>query len=148
MNPKQHNPAIAQWQKMVCQASDLAGYQLEESLEHYLVLTLDHFITQPQMGSQVLALDFLAHANLSGQEDIKIIRDIGDQCLILSGLFPERACKKNVSLHYMVGLGRQSYYILSNKKSQLNFDHELFNQLSLHFPCLMDTLYHMRLLEY
>lgn len=135
----------AQWYSLVCDAGSLAGHRLEEDVESYLVLTLDHFTTEIKLASTVLALDFLASINMPNQADAMKLREVGDQCLILSGLFPERALRKHVSLDYFIELGKGAYHSISHQESH-PYDPELFYQLSLNFVGLMDILHHMRLL--
>ncbi len=139
--------AQAQWYSLVYDARRLAGLQLKESIESYLVLTLDHFTTEIKLASTILALEFLSTVNIHTQSSAMKLRDLGDHCLILSGLFPERALRKHVSLDYFINLGKGAYHSISHQEKSHPFDPELFYQLSLHFVGLMDILHHMRLLK-
>lgn len=135
---------IAEWQSLVTEAEVKTGYEFEESLENYLVLTLDHYTKQDRMANTVIALDFLKGTNIKNPHGGKLLRKVGDQCLILSGLFPERALKKNVSLNYFIGIGQQSYLALTEARLKENFDPELYQKLSHNFVGLMDLLHSMR----
>lgn len=139
--------AEGQWLALVDDARRLSGFSLEESMENYLVLTLDHFTTEIKLASSVLAVDFLSALTVPSANNANILRDVGDQCLILSGLFPERALKKRVSLNYFISLGKGAYSTISHQEKSHPFDPELFYQLSINFVGLMDVLHHMRLLE-
>lgn len=136
----------AQWYSLVYDARMLAGSKLAESVEAYLVLTLDHFTTEIKLASTVLAIDFLTAIDVPTTNNAIKLRDVGDQCLILSGLFPERALRKHVSLDYFIHLGKGAYHSIAHQENALPFDPELFFQLSQHFVGLMDILHHMRLL--
>ncbi len=135
---------IAEWQALVIEAQNESGYDFDESLESYLVLTLDHFTTDDGLASSIIALDYLNALDISGKLGKDLLRNIGDQCLLLSGLFPERALKRNVPLGYYIGMGQQAYQHVATVNPQFEFDTELFNKLSFNFIGLMDVLHAMR----
>lgn len=137
----------AQWYSLVYDARQLAGLELDESMESYLVLTLEHFTTEIKLSQTVLALEFLSNFNVRTSQAAIRLRDLGDQCLILSGLFPERALRKHVSLDYFINLGKGAYHSISHQEKSHPFDPELFYLLSVNFVGLMDILHHMRLLR-
>lgn len=136
---------MARWYALVEQAKSHCGYQLDNGLDHYLVLTLDAFIQDNAMASSILALDFLENIDANSGSKVQSLRHVGDQCLLLSGLFPERAQKRNVSLGYYVDLGKHAYYQLSSASPHLKLNNELFYLLSQHFVGLMDILHQLRL---
>lgn len=138
---------IAEWQALVAEAEIKTGYEFDDNLESYLVLTLDRFTTESGLASSVIALDFLEGTNIGSIRDALLLRDVGDQCLLLSGLFPERALKKNVSLNYFIGIGQKAYHALTDIRLKHEFDPELFANLSNNFVGLMDLLNAMRSIE-
>ncbi len=138
---------IAEWQALVAEAEIKTGYEFDDSLESYLVLTLDHFTTENDLASSLIAVDFLESIDISSKRDAVVLRDVGDQCLLLSGLFPERAIKKNVSLNYFIGIGQQAYLALTDIRLKREFDPELFSKLSNNFVGLMDLLNAMRTID-
>jgi hypothetical protein len=135
----------AEWCKLIEEAQSLIGYRLEDHLQHYLMLTLDHYTQYNQLSSQVFALEYLNHTKLDTKQDLHAIRGVGDQCLVLSGLFPQRVLKKNVSLHYVIGMGKQAYHLISNVDYSPQYDAQLFHLLYENFVGLMDLLHHMRI---
>jgi hypothetical protein len=137
----------AQWLALILDAKELSGFYLKENLENYLLLTLEHFTTEAKLSSSVLAIDYLTNISVSTQSNAMKLREVGDQCLILSGLFPERALRKHVSLDYFINLGKGAYHRISHHEKSHPFDPELFYQLSMNFVGLMDVLHHMRQLE-
>lgn len=136
---------IAEWQSLVAEAEIKTGYVFEESLENYLVLTLDRYTKREELITSVIAIAFLESAYVAKLQGANQLRDIGDQCLLLSGLFPERALKKNVSLNYFIGIGQQAYLALTDVRLKEEFDPELYQKLSKNFVGLMDLLNAMRL---
>ncbi len=135
---------IAEWYSLVCEAQHETGYYFDDSIQHYLVMTLDHFTTERGLVSTIVAIDFLEGMAISKTADTHLLRRVGDHCLIISGLFPERALRKNVSLNYFIGMGQQAYDALAIAPARYAFDAELFKNLSTHFVGLMDVLHTMR----
>ena len=134
----------AEWHALVEEAMQRSGLVIDDDLKSYLILTLDHFTTKNKIASTVLAIDFLKAVELTGRESGYQIREVGDECLLLSGLFPERALQKNVSLNYFIGLGQHAYHLLGHQVLPNQWDPELFLELSQHFVGLMDVLHAMR----
>ncbi len=135
---------LAAWQNLVDEASNQAGYHCNEIIENYLVLTLDHFTTDQHLSSAVVAMDFLLGLNSLGRESGLKMRRVGDECLLLAGLFPERAERKHVSVEYFIKMGQAAYSILTSAHFQWVYDPKLFSQLSEDFPNLILVLQRMR----
>ena len=137
----------AEWYQAVTQAQRSAGYQFSSELQSYLVITLDHFTTSQHLSQSLLAIEFLEQAQKMTTSNLRQLRNIGDQCLLLSGLFPNRAIQKNVSLDYFVKIGREAYRIIAINPDQSPLDPNLFNNLSKNFIGLMDILHHIRITQ-
>lgn len=135
---------LVAWQTLVDEAANRAGYRCNEIIENYLVLTLDHFTTDQHLPSAVVAIDFLLGLNSLGRESGFKMRRVGDECLLLAGLFPERAKRKHVSVEYFIKMGQSAYSILTNSHFQWVYDPKLFTQLSEDFPNLILVLQSMR----
>jgi len=133
-----------EWYSLLLDAKKLTGYQFNESLENYLLVTLDHYITKSNIGSSLIAIDLLKSTQMGCPRNGAQLREVGDQCLLLSGLFPERATGKNVSLSYLIGMGRQAYLALTDCRLREEFNPELYKDLSQNFIGLMDLLNAMR----
>lgn len=134
-----HPTATAQWYALVNEAQASCAVTLQEELESYLVFLLQRFIDNPEIASSVLGLDFLkSYQQPSHHQQLK---DVGDKCLLVAGLFPGRAIRRRVKLSYFVKLGQTAYSTLSNSAVH---QEELFNQLCYEFPKLMDVLLAMR----
>lgn len=129
--------STAQWHDLVKDAQQITKNTLNEALESYLVFLLMRFISKPEIASTILALDYLNSLIETKRKRQEQLRDIGDQCLLFSGLFPQRAEKKRVKISYFVHLGQNAY-------SELAHTDQLYSELSYRFVELMDTLYAMR----
>lgn len=131
-----------QWHSLVTEAQQASGIQLDEELESYLVFLLMRYTDRPEMAASVLAIDYLEGSHCLGQVRREKMRDVGDQCLLYSGLFPERAEKRRVRVSYYVDLGRSAYQTAADA-TQLAL-HQLFTALASQFVLVMDTLQAMR----
>jgi len=132
----------SQWHSLVTEAQSVAGTQLDEELESYLVFMLMRYTDKPEMAASVLALDYLEASNTLGQLRQDRMRDVGDQCLLYSGLFPERAERRRVRISYYVDLGRGAYHTAADATQQAIG--QLFTGLASQFVLIMDTLQAMR----
>lgn len=92
--------SLAQWHQLIEEAQCSRDLNLPEELESYLVYLLMRFTDKTQFAQSVLAIDFLQG---------KRPQEVGDKCLLLSGLFPKSAQRKNVGEHYFVNLGQCAY---------------------------------------
>ena len=137
--------SMAQWHSLVKEARQASSVSLSEELESYLIFLLMRFINHPEIANTLFALDFLQNIKQLKTENQNIIRNIGDKCLLYSGLFPGRAKRQHVEISYYVDLGRRSYFALS--VSRQNILSPLFGSLSDHFIGLMDILHSMRNLD-
>lgn len=137
-----HPSAMAQWHSLVKEASQASGIDLNEDLESYLVFLLMQHSRSTEMIAKPFALDFLESIKSSKRENQAILREVGDTCLIFSGLFPKSAARKRVGISYYVKLGQSAYGSLSG--SYHNHLALLFNELCEHFIQLMDVLHALR----
>ncbi len=132
---------VAQWHALVEEAEQHAGVHLDEELESYLVFTLMRYLRRPDMASRVLALDFLESFHQQARVRSESLRDVGDQCLLYSGLFPRRAERRRVRVSYYVDLGRSAYRNLADGLSELA---RLFERMAEEFVSAMDILQAIR----
>jgi len=133
---------IAQWQALVQEAQTACAQRLDETQESYLVYLLMRFARQPHCTARIMTTEFLAAGTLQGSERVDRLREVGDHCLLFSGLFPHLAERRLVRIGYFVKIGRTSYRQLSGV-----LDHgwaRVYGNLSDAFTLLMDVLHAMR----
>lgn len=131
----------AQWHALVAEAQQACHQQLDEELESYLVFLLMRFTGRQDMAAKLMALEFLkAQRDNIRQPDM--LRDVGDQCLLFSGLFPQIAEKRMVRISYFVRIGRSAYDQLGALVDR-NSD-RLYAGLAEAFVGIMDVLQAMR----
>lgn len=130
--------ATATWHRVVTEAACRAECALDEQRESYLVFLLMRYLRRPELVRSVLALKFLQGLLSQGQERRDSLQEIGDQCLIFAGLFPEQAERRRVRISYFVDLGRSAYDDLAGAPHVHSA--ELFQALARTFVVLMDVL--------
>lgn len=134
--------STAQWRQLVNDAQSGARHRLDEELESYLVFLLMRFSHDPKVVLSVLALDYLESHQATGHVRSERLREVGDRCLLFSGLFPQLAQRRRVSVDYYVSLGQGAYSQLSGSVT-----HGLgatYRHLAQAFVSLMDVLHNMR----
>lgn len=135
---------IAQWHQLVLDAESHAKCYLNESLENYVVMTLFSYTRETKLTSVALAIEFLNSLQNNTSYNLQKLRDVGDHCLILSGLFPQIVRKKNVNDDYLMNMGKEAYYTLSFAPIQWHLDSQLFYQLFESFKDVTKILRSMR----
>ena len=132
----------AQWQALVHEAQASCPRHLDESLESYLVFLLLRFADRPYCTARIMAKDYLQSQSLHGEQRAGQLREVGDHCLLFSGLFPQLAERRLVPVSYFVNIGRGSYRQLSTVLAR--GWSSLSSHLSEAFVVLMDILHAMR----
>ena len=138
-----HKTSTALWHALVGEAENHANLNLNEELESYLIFLLMRFTNNSQMAANVLALEFLNGLQQFGSSQKQVLQDVGDKCLLFSGLFPARAEKLRVNISYFVDLGQSAYGTLAQVNTKPSIS-ELYQSLHKCFVPLMDVLQSMR----
>ncbi len=133
---------VAQWRALVTEARSACDYSLDESLESYLVFLLMRFTGRTGCTTRIMATDYLQSQTAQGEQQFGRLRDVGDHCLLFSGLFPQLAERRHVNIGYFVRIGRSSYLQLSERFDQGRA--LLYGHLAETFVILMDILQAMR----
>ena len=103
-----HPTDLSQWHALLNEAQTQVHQTLPIDIESYLVFMLMRFITQNQLLSSILALEFLETLQQNGaiSRSVRLdhLQTIGDKSLLFCSLFPGMA-QKHVSLHYSLRWG-------------------------------------------
>jgi hypothetical protein len=132
----------AQWLALLHEAQTACHRHLDESLESYLVFLLMRFADRPYCTARIMAEDYLRSQSLAGEQRAGKLREVGDHCLLFSGLFPQLAERRLVPVSYFVTIGRSSYQQLSGVLDRSWSS--VYRHLSETFVVLMDILHTMR----
>ncbi len=135
---------LAHWHALVKEAQQSYGRNVAVELESYLVFLLQRFTCSPHIAGSVLAMDYLESHQTTGHMRDQKLREVGDKCLLFSGIFPERAAQSRVSVSYYVDLGRKSYQSLARIPNRSQSQANLYNDLEQKFVSLMDLLHCIR----
>jgi hypothetical protein len=133
-----HPDTLALWRKIIHEAEAVCSIALTDNLESHLAHLLFRYTNKPELAKQILALEFLNSVDLPPHQREVALQEVGDKCLLVSGLFPKLAEKRHVKIGYFVNLGRTAYSTVSR-----NGD-DLYDALSRHFVPMMDTLQSIR----
>ena len=108
-----HPTDLCQWHALVNEAQAASSRVLNEETESYLVFLLMRFSMTTDWLESVIALDFLESMQRHEASQIELMREVGDKSLLFSGLFPDLARRRRVSLDYYVNMGRSAYQSVS-----------------------------------
>lgn len=137
---KQGAPAEL-WQALVREAGQRIARPLDESREHYLVFVLLRFQRDAHLLSRTQALAWLHAQEQMGSVRADLLRDVGDGCLLIAGLFPGVAQRRRLSVDYFIDLGRGAYSDVADTRCS---DASLFAQLAHSYRELVHTLAALR----
>jgi hypothetical protein len=138
---KQGTPAEV-WQALVQEAAGRTGQRLDETRESYLVFVLLRYQGDAWLLSHAQGLDWLDALNLIGSSRADALRDVGDRCLLVAGLFPGLAERRRVSVDYFIDIGRSAYLGVAGASRQAYA--ALYEQLARSYRELVVTLNAMR----
>lgn len=139
-----HTSATEEWLSLVHEAEAASEHHLDEEMQSYLVFLLMRFAEKPELAASILAVEYLESMGAMGRVGQEQLRNVGDKCLLYSGLFPQRAERRRVKISYFVDLGRSAYQQLSER-----VEHNaavMYHRLAGSFVSLMDILQAMRAL--
>lgn len=132
----------AQWLTLLNKAQGESEIYLGQDIESYLVFMLMRFSGRPEFANSVLALDFYEAMQELATHHYDSLQDVGDKCLLFSGLFPDQAKQRQVSVSYFIELGQHAYHAIALREQSTVA--QIFSDLSEQFPSLTDVLQAMR----
>lgn len=130
------------WQALIQEGAARSCVRLDEYEESYLGFVLIRHQRDEQLGARTVATDWLQAFDEIGQVRADALRDVGDRCLLIAGLFPWLAERRRVSPDYFVALGRGAYAGVADCTRSGYAD--LFAQLARAFRRLVEVLGHLR----
>jgi hypothetical protein len=137
--------AMAQWYSLISEAQKASAIKLNEDIESYLVFLLLRFEKREEIVASILASEYLNSLDAPHRQRYEILREVGDKCLLFTGLFPGQAQRHHVGLEYFIQLGQNSYGLISDLEKQQIAD--LFKELHLGFISMMEVLHSVRQLQ-
>ncbi len=129
---------MALWQAALRESAGRAGTTLDEAQESYLVFVLLRHQRDAQLLARTQALEWLRANACAGRQRADALRDVGDHCLLIAGLYPALAERRRVSVDYFVDLGRGAYQGVAEGCRDAYA--ALFAHLAAHYHALVRTL--------
>ena len=130
------------WQSLVHEAGERLHAPLDESRESYLVFVLLRYQRDDTLLARTQALEWLAAQSQWGSARADALRDVGDRCLLIAGLYPGLAERRRVGIDYFIDLGSGAY--LEVAQASRNAYASLFEQLARSYRELVRTLQALR----
>ena len=141
MDVEPHASVSGFFQEVVSAALDRQSVEATESATFYLVGLLGEF-TKGQLPDQPLSL-MLARATAPA-ERVKVLKEVGDTSLYLTGFFADSLNRKLVASDFYVGLGEAAYRELAGRLSGSKSVREVYEELAAKFPRFVDVLAEVR----
>lgn len=133
------------WRSAVKEGEERAQVSLSPLLEDHLVSTLETNTTRLDLGRPIA---FDASDALLSSDALPLVM-LGGKCLIIAGLFPLLARRRNVQIGYFVNIGKSAYRshaIYWEGRGALLHAH-ISNEVVEHFHALVATLRGIRTAE-
>jgi hypothetical protein len=130
------------WQELVHDAGLRTGTPLDETRESYLVFVLLRHQHDEALLIRTQALEWLTAQACTGSLRADALRDVGDRCLLIAGLYPALAERRHVDVNYFIELGRGAYHEVA--EATRNAYAALFEQLAQSYRELVRTLRALR----
>ena len=130
--------SLALWYGAVQEAQTDCHIALKTDVESYLVFKLMRYTNNPRLAREIMASQFLEGVNSPLHQRGQILQNVADQCLLITGLFPDLAERRRVKIRYYIEMGQISYEVISRRNN------DIFSLLSKQFLLLIDVLHSFR----
>ena len=140
MSSLMQQSATALWQGLIREGEQRRHLALGEELEAYLVFALMRHLGDRQLTGRTMAEEYLQAHERPLRPDR--LRDVGDRCLLIAGLFPRVARRRRVNTGYYIDLGRGAYASAAQRAP--NIERSLFDRLAEAFGSLVAVLQAIR----
>lgn len=134
--------ATALWHGLIREAERNGAAPLDDDAESYLVFLLMRHLRDAELGGRVMALDYLDALHDAPTPREQRLRDVGDRCLLIAGLYPQQAQRRLVGLDYFLALGSQAYTDLASAARSVLAG--LYGRLAESFARLVRVLVEVR----
>ena len=131
------------WYDLVVDVEHALNITLDKDVESYLVFTLNHYSSYCDISSRIFAVDFLKNCSSKSNNPI-IMRDFADNCLLVSGLYPEFAEKKGLNFEYLAGLAQSSYAAAARSLEANSQNTSVYLAIANEYTTLVKVLFAIR----
>lgn len=133
---------ISLFEKLVRAGEDKSHVTLPLQLHGFLINFLHEHMRDTEILSHLLALSLLHSTEVRGKEAGVLLKRVGDEALLLSGLFPERALRLRVSSTYFRHMGQTAYGSLAARLESTGMRElgKFYDNVAENFGCLEKVL--------
>lgn len=132
--------STALWRDLVQDGEARSATTLDEEIEAYLVFALMRHLGDASLLRRTMALELLDAMDGTGRSRREGLREVGDRCLLIAGLFPRLAARRRVSPRYFSELGRGAYAHVADAAREREAG--LFGRLARAFDPMVAVLSH------
>jgi hypothetical protein len=126
------------WVELVREGEQRTRTRLPEMIESYLVFLLQRHQGDRVLAGRTLALEWLEGLEQAGSVRADALRDVGDRCLLVAGLYPQVAQRRRVTPAYYAAIGQSAYDAVA-EATRAGYA-ELFRQLARAFEAMRQVL--------
>lgn len=126
------------WVELIREGEQRARTRLDEPVESYLVFLLQQHQRDALLAGRTFALEWLDSLERAGGGRADALRDVGDRCLIVAGLYPRLAQRRRVTPAYYAAIGQAAYDAVAEATRAGYAD--LFRQLARAFEAMQQVL--------
>lgn len=109
-----NNAETGLWVDLLKEGQDRAHITLSETEESYTTFMLQRFARRTDLTTITFALAFLEHEHEGPVQRQDSLWETADASLLVAGLFPERARRKNVPVSYFTDMSQICFFELAN----------------------------------
>lgn len=133
---------ISLFEKLVGVGEDRSHVTLPLQLHGFLVACLNDHLRDTRILSRVLAINLLRSTELRGKRSAVMLKRVGDEALLLAGLFPERSLRLHVSSSYFRYMGQTAYASLAARLQSTGMREpgKFYDHVAENFTCLEKVL--------
>ena len=126
------------WHQLLHRAKIQSLTSVTQEVEHYLALMLESCAHNKMPLNRNIAQHFLLAQQTEGRVGLRRLQSVGDQCLLITGLFPELIQRKNVNTRYIMDVGCIAYSSIARHPyaEAMACNTALFDQLGQQFQDL------------
>ncbi len=123
---------VTAFHDVIKETTETHGYTVPVDVEAYLVMLLSNYVERNEFLPQTSFAE--QHLKLTHNNPYHA-KELGDVCLIVTGVFPRYGNRAGLGPEYFQNIGRNSYHVASIKLNT-----ELFSVLCKNFPLVSDIL--------
>lgn len=123
---------VDKFSDMIVSLRRRTGYPIDYTVQTYLSYLLANYIDRPGFWKDPVALRYL---ELRSSHSAK---ELGDTCLVITGLFPEYGVRRGLGPEYYTNIGISSYDIAAQATGS-----EILSRMSTEYVLISEFLNHI-----